>query len=84
MELDCVILEEEGGIPTLALNRPEKMNVFDAHMVNEMVAAIENVAGEDEVRVLVITGQGKGFCIGGDVKAMKRGGGEQARPEGIS
>jgi len=84
MEFDYIILKKEDGIATLTLNRPDRMNAFDPHMVNEMVAAIENVAGDDEVRVLVITGAGRGFCAGGDVKTMRGGGGEQARPEGIS
>ena len=60
------------GIATLALNRPEKRNAMSDEMRSELIAALESVAADRAVRALVLTGNGRGFCAGGDVSGMER------------
>lgn len=67
MKFDNIILEKEAHIATLTMNRPDKMNSLTKKMLREMIAAIDNVARDDNVRVLVLTGGGKVFCSGADI-----------------
>lgn len=59
------------GIAMIKLNRPESFNAIDLEVREELVSAIEEVEKDDLVRVLVITGAGKAFSAGGDVKKIK-------------
>ena len=61
----------ENGVAVLALNRPEVRNAVDDAMRAEMIAALDEVARNSEIRALVLTGNGKGFCAGGDIKGMR-------------
>ena len=61
---------KEDGIATMAMNRPEALNALTSRMIDELVAAIENAKQDNEVRVVVLTGVGRGFCSGMDVKAL--------------
>ncbi|RST51000.1 enoyl-CoA hydratase/isomerase family protein [Variovorax sp. MHTC-1] len=65
-------LEVADGIAVLTLNRPEKRNAISDAMRSELIAALEQVAGDAKIRALVLTGNGKGFCAGGDVAGMQR------------
>ncbi len=67
---DTILLAREGGVAVITLNRPEKLNAFAGDMRERMIAALDQVAADREVRVLVITGAGAGFCSGGDVQHM--------------
>ena len=67
MKYQDLILEKEDGIATLTLNRPDKLNAISMTMREELPKAIDEVRGDDEVRVLVVTGAGRGFCSGADV-----------------
>ena len=62
----------ESGIATLALNRPDKRNAMSDEMRSELIAALEHVGADRAVRAVVLTGNGKGFCAGGDVAGMER------------
>ena len=75
-----ILLAVEQGVATITLNRPDKLNAFAGDMRERMVAALDAVAADRSVRVLVITGAGKGFCSGGDVQHMV---GLKARGEGF-
>ncbi|OGA42000.1 MAG: hypothetical protein A3G24_03160 [Betaproteobacteria bacterium RIFCSPLOWO2_12_FULL_62_13] len=57
-------------IATLTLNRPERLNALGDTMREEIYDAVSKCAADPNVRVLVITGAGRGFCSGGDVKSM--------------
>jgi enoyl-CoA hydratase/carnithine racemase len=72
MTAPLVELTVADGIATLALNRPDKRNAMSDDMRAEFVAALEGVAADRSVRALVLTGNGKGFCAGGDVAGMER------------
>ena len=69
---ETVELHVDGPVATLFLNRPEVRNAIDDDMRALMISHIEHVAQDDSVKALVITGRGKGFCSGGDIKAMKQ------------
>lgn len=60
----------EEGIGLLTLNRPEKLNAFDEQMIREIRAVVWQVAFDEAVRVLVITGAGRGFCAGRDIVGL--------------
>ncbi len=57
----------EGQIARLTLARPKQMNAYTTRLCEEMVAAIEAYLRDDNLRVLILTGEGRGFCAGGDV-----------------
>jgi 2-(1,2-epoxy-1,2-dihydrophenyl)acetyl-CoA isomerase len=70
MSYKCLLYEVKDGIATLTLNRPERLNALGDTLRDDLQDAL-TVAGDDPaVRVLIVTGAGKGFCSGGDVKAM--------------
>ncbi len=65
---NLVLLEKTGGVATLTLNRPDKFNPLDRELGEELQAAVAAVAVDPEVRAVVLTGAGKAFCSGGDLK----------------
>jgi enoyl-CoA hydratase/carnithine racemase len=73
MSWEYILLEKQDGVATVTLNRPEKYNAFAGLMRQEIVEVLDDVAGDPEVRVVVITGAGKAFCVGGDVNEFVSG-----------
>ena len=67
---DNIKVENEAGIATITLNRPEKLNAFAGHMRRDLAEALEHAATDRNVRVIIITGAGRGFCAGADVAYM--------------
>ena len=65
-----VLLDKRDMIATITLNRPEANNAFDYPMMEAIDNAINNVAQDTGVRVVIITGAGKAFCAGGDVSYL--------------
>ncbi len=80
MDYEEITYEVEDYIATITLNRPESLNAFTEKMLTEWVDVIENVKRDAAVRVLVVTGAGRGFCSGMNVKAAAGGGDGQPRP----
>ncbi len=64
MAYETIIYEKEKGIATLTFNRPQVMNAQNAQMGAEARAAVEEARDDDEVRVLIVTGVGRGFHFG--------------------
>ena len=62
-----VLYEVEGRVATVTLNRPDKLNAWTAVMGREVRAAMTEAAADDGVRVIVLTGAGRGFCAGADM-----------------
>lgn len=62
----------EGAVLTITLNRPEKLNAFDAAMHEALAAALKE-ARSPEVRAVVLTGAGRGFCVGHDLGELRAG-----------
>src|SRR5437763_865641 len=67
---DSVLIEIAGGVGTVTLNRPEKLNAFDGPMCRELTEALRMLAGSDVVRVIVVTGSGRAFCAGADLSVL--------------
>src|SRR5215813_11707911 len=61
------------GVATLTLNRPEKLNAMSTAMLEALLEALPRLADDQGVGVVVLTGAGRGFCAGGDVRAMAEG-----------
>ncbi|HEY32126.1 MAG TPA: enoyl-CoA hydratase/isomerase family protein [Dehalococcoidia bacterium] len=74
-----IIYTVEDYIATIILNRPESLNAFTDTLLTEWVDAIETAKTDPKVRVVIVTGAGRGFCSGMDVKAAA-GGGRQGQP----
>jgi enoyl-CoA hydratase/carnithine racemase len=72
MTTDLIDLQIQSGIATIYLNRPEKRNAMSDDMRVQFIAALERIAADKAIRALVLTGNGKGFCAGGDVSGMER------------
>ena len=62
-----IILEKKSGIATITLNQPQKFNSIDQDMIEELIMATQEVHNDPEVKVVILTGRGKGFCAGGDL-----------------
>jgi enoyl-CoA hydratase/carnithine racemase len=72
MEFEQILTDVDSGILTITLNRPDRLNAWTPTMARELMAAFDFADENDEVRVVVITGAGRGFCAGADLS----GGGE--------
>jgi 2-(1,2-epoxy-1,2-dihydrophenyl)acetyl-CoA isomerase len=70
MTYKCLLFDVKDRIATLTLNRPERLNALGDTLREDLYDAIKKCAADPDVGVLVITGAGRGFCSGGDVKSM--------------
>ncbi len=76
----------ENGITTLTLNRPERLNALSPAMTGALKETLERLSADHSVGAIVITGAGRGWCAGGDVKTMESRGRDQTfedRAEGL-
>jgi len=73
MNWEFVFINKEDGIGTLTLNRPDAFNALGGKMRQEILAALQALVADREVKVIVITGAGKAFCAGGDVNEFVSG-----------
>jgi enoyl-CoA hydratase/carnithine racemase len=64
-----IVYEKQPPRATIRLNRPEVLNAFDFRMLREIARACEDASWDDEIRVVVVTGTGRAFCVGADLKA---------------
>lgn len=78
MAYEDLLLEKEGGIATITLNVPEKLNAITRKMGMNLPLAVDEIAKDEEVRVVIVTGAGRGFCSGADVSMMQASPGERA------
>ncbi len=68
MKFKTILLEKEEGIGIISLNRPERRNAINQTITQELVRALDDVAEDEAVKVVIITGKGEVFCAGGDIK----------------
>ncbi|TYS15497.1 enoyl-CoA hydratase [Rossellomorea vietnamensis] len=74
---ETIKLEKSGKIATVILNRPKSLNAMNPQMMRELKNCLKEVEKDDDILVLVLRGEGKGFSSGGDIKEMLNLGGEQ-------
>jgi len=66
----AIKLERDGHIATIKLNRPERMNAVNSVLADDFHRVLDEIAAENDIRVVIITGEGRGFCAGADVNQM--------------
>ena len=66
---ETIVYEKAPPRATITLNRPDVLNAFDFRMLREIARACEDVSWDDEIRVLVVTGAGRAFCVGADLRS---------------
>ena len=67
MSYNTLRYEVADNILTLTLNRPEQLNAFTVEMAHELIDAFNRASNDDEVRAVVVTGEGRAFCAGMDL-----------------
>lgn len=70
-DYQTILYELNNGVGTLTLNRPDRFNAFNDQMMAEITTALKSAAKNNEVRALVITGAGRGFCAGQDLESFQ-------------
>jgi enoyl-CoA hydratase len=65
---ETIIVEKEGGVATIMLNRPERLNAVDPTMHNELEELFGHINSDGDVNAIVLTGAGRAFCAGGDMR----------------
>ncbi|HTX49797.1 MAG TPA: crotonase/enoyl-CoA hydratase family protein [Caulobacteraceae bacterium] len=64
---ETILLDAEDGVATLTLNRPDRLNAFTGQMMVDMIRAFDITDADDDVRAVIVTGAGRGFCAGADL-----------------
>jgi methylglutaconyl-CoA hydratase len=72
MAYQTVDVELRQTVAWVALNRPDVRNAFNEVMIQELIKVLDEIEGNDEVRVVVLTGKGRAFCAGADLNWMKK------------
>ena len=80
-EYETVNVHREGAAATIELNRPETLNAWNAQLGHDLLAAVSAVAEDDAVRAVVLTGAGRAFSAGADLRDLS--GREERTPEGV-
>jgi enoyl-CoA hydratase len=70
---ETVIYDKADGIATIRLNRPDRLNAVVEQLYDDVLAALDDAEADSEVRVVVLTGEGRAFCVGADLKAHGAG-----------
>src|SRR5260370_354373 len=69
MSYETILYDVADQVLTITLNRPEKLNAFTGTMMSEMIDAFTKADADDNVRAIIVTGAGRGFCAGADLSA---------------
>lgn len=87
MNYETILYEAAEGVAVITLNRPDRLNAMTTRMWEEMHAAVSEAIRDAEVRAIVLTGAGRGFCAGADLarlEGLASGSSEEARPQASS
>jgi enoyl-CoA hydratase/carnithine racemase len=68
-QLETTLYSVDRGVATITLNRPEKLNAYNARMREELIALFDETDADDNVRVVIVTGAGRAFCAGADLSS---------------
>jgi enoyl-CoA hydratase/carnithine racemase len=84
--LETMLVDKQDGIMTITLNRPERLNAFTIGMMEDWFRVLDDADGDDDVRAVIVTGAGRGFCAGADLgageKTFAAGGGKAKSKDG--
>lgn len=69
MSYETLLYDVDGPVLTVTLNRPDKLNAYTAVMGAELEDAFQRADADDDIRVIIVTGAGRGFCAGADISA---------------
>jgi enoyl-CoA hydratase/carnithine racemase len=87
MDYTQILYSVEDHVATITLNRPEQLNAFTGTMMREMIDAFDCADADDDVRAVIVTGSGRGFCAGADLSAggstFAKGGSDELGPGGV-
>jgi enoyl-CoA hydratase len=72
MSFENILLEKEDGIATITFNRPDALNALNNQTRAEFYSAMKDVAADDEIKVVILTGAGRAFVAGSDIKELKQ------------
>ena len=72
MNYEAIMYDMEDNVLTITLNRPDKLNAFNAQMSSEIHDALDRADADDDVRAIIFTGAGRGFCAGADLSRGSR------------
>ena len=70
MSYQTIALQKEEGVATITLNRPDKLNAVCPELMTDLTSVINDIEQDEEVRAVILTGAGRAFCAGGDVKDL--------------
>jgi 2-(1,2-epoxy-1,2-dihydrophenyl)acetyl-CoA isomerase len=82
-ENESALYDVRNGVAWLTFNRPERLNALNVDMVDRLRAYLEEARNDPEVKVLVLTGAGRGFCSGADLKQLFGSGGAGTNPNTV-
>jgi enoyl-CoA hydratase len=71
MTFECVLYEKDGQIATLRLNRPQVLNAMNRKLWQDLEAALDDAGNDTDIKVLILTGEGRAFSTGADLKESK-------------
>ncbi len=71
MKFDEILVSRKDAVATVSLNRPERLNAWTPHMSQELRACFRTLSDDDAIRSIILTGEGRGFCAGADMDALK-------------
>ncbi len=87
MEYTQILYDVTDHVATITLNRPDRLNAFTTRMMRELIDAFDQVDGDDDVRAVIVTGAGRGFCAGADLSSggatFSKGGSDEKTAVGV-
>ncbi len=87
MEYTQILFDVADHVATITLNRPDRLNAFTGTMMKEVIAALDHTDADDDVRAVIVTGAGRGFCAGADLgtgaETFARGGSDVQTDAGV-
>ena len=69
LQYETILYEVEDKVLMLTLNRPDRLNAFNGQMLKDLLDALDKADADDDVRAIIVTGAGRGFCAGADLAA---------------
>lgn len=82
MAYETLLVEKEGGVTIITLNRPDRLNALNVQLFKELSGVLADLENDSDCVSVIITGAGRGFCAGADIKERAQAGSQQIRLQG--